>query len=453
MTKVAIVGGGVSGLAAAHYLARAGIPSRLFERRARLGGSIRTETAGGCLVEAGADSWLAAKDWMEGLLEELGLAGQAIDSNDSRRRTFVIRRGRPVPLPESMRLLAPAKPWQALSTPLLGPAAKARMALEWFRRPAAHPDRSVAAMVRDHFGDEAVEVLAQPLLAGVYGSPPEALSAECVVPQLVEYERRYGSILRGTFAERRRRSAGPLFRTLRDGMGALVEALERSAAHCCAVERGRVEALERDSRGWLLRLAEGSCRARRVVLAVPAFEAGRLLRAAAPELARLAGGIGYSSSVIAALIYRRAGFAHPLDGFGLLAPRAERASVAACTWVNSKFAGRAPAGRVLLRAFLTGDSAAKAMDEPDQSIAETAERELERWMGLAEPPLESRVYRLPRAMPRYGVGHRRLIDDIESKAAGLEGLHLAGNGYDGLGIPDCVRRSRRIATAIAREAA
>ena len=170
MSRVAIVGGGISGLSAAYYLGRHGIPCTLIEREQRLGGIVRTERFGDCLVEAGPDSWLAEKAWMLDLVRELGLGDQVMGSNDDRRRTYIVRRGRARPLPESMRLLAPSKPWQAATSGLFGLASKARMASEWFRRPRTLPERSVAEFVEDHFGREAVEYLAQPLLAGVYGS-------------------------------------------------------------------------------------------------------------------------------------------------------------------------------------------------------------------------------------------------------------------------------------------
>ena len=274
MKQVAIVGGGVSGLSAAYYLGRKGVASKLFEKRSRLGGTILTERLDGCLLEAGADSWLAEKTWMLDLARDLGIGSQVIGSNDSRRRTFVVRGGRLVPLPESMRLLAPSKPWQIATTPLLGLPAKMRFAVEWFRRPAEHGDRSVADFVRDHFGDEAVEYIAQPMLAGVYGSPPERLSANQVIPRFVDYERTHGSILRGVFANRQRNPPNPLFLTLRDGMGSLVAALEHAVSGTCEIVHDEVMRLERSVNGWHLHCAERSAVADTVVLATPAHEAG-----------------------------------------------------------------------------------------------------------------------------------------------------------------------------------
>ncbi len=453
MRPVTIIGGGISGLSAAYFLGCRGIPCRLFEQERRLGGLIRTERVGGCTVEAGPDSWLAEKRWMLDLVGELGLADQVVGSDDRRRRTFVVRRGRAVPLPDSMRLLAPARPWQVVTTGLFGAATKLRMAREWFRRPVSLPERSVAEFVRDHFGSEAVEYLAQPLLAGVYGSPPETLSADCVIPQFVEYEREYGSILKAAWKTRDRKApAPPLFLTLRDGMGTLVDALRRKLPENCEVIGQRARELSRSAAGWSVRLDAGSVEADAAIVATPAHEAGRLLSSADPWLSERLGRIAYTSSVVAGLVYPEDGFGHPLNGFGLLVPRAERATLAACTWVNTKFPNRAGPGKVLLRAFLAGDAAERAATSDDVSLLSKADAELRAWMGLRVAPEASRAYRWIKAMPQYSVGHKARVEQIEDRVRRHPGLHLAGNGYTGLGIPDCVRRSERIAGSIAADA-
>ena len=449
MPRVAIIGGGVSGLSAAYYLGRLGIPCTLIERRQRLGGIIRTERFGDCLVEAGPDSWLAEKAWMLELVRELGLGRQVIPSNDDRRRTYVVRHGRAVPLPESMRLLAPSRPWQAGTSRLLGLASKARMAGEWFRRPAKHPDRSVAQFVEDHFGREAVEYVAQPMLAGIYGCPPENLSANSVIPRFVEYERKHGSLLRGAWKNRHRQSKGALFLTLRDGMESLAGALRQHLPGTCRIVADEALDVRRSAAGWRVRAAQGAWEAADVIVATPACEAGRLLAAVDAALAERLQDITYTPSLVVALVYPQQGFGHPLDGFGLLIPRAEGGPVAACTWMNTKFAGRAGAGRVLLRAFLAGEAAAGLLGASDESVIALAAAELQRRMGIGTAPLVARAYRWPAAMPQYAVGHVTTVGRIGEALLRHPGLHLAGNGYAGLGIPDCVRRSERIAQEIA----
>lgn len=451
MRRVAIVGGGVSGLSAAYYLGRHGIPCTLIEREQRLGGIIRTERFGDCLVEAGPDSWLAEKAWMLELVRELGLGDQLVGSNDAERRTYVLRRGRPVPLPDSMRLLAPSKPWQAVTSSLFGAATKVRMAGEWFRRPETRPERSVAEFVDDHFGREAVEYIAQPMLAGVYGSPPEDLSADSVIPRFVEYERRHGSLLRGAWKNRHRRPDGALFLTLREGMESLTDALRRHLPANCEVVTDEVLAVQPGAAGWRVQAEGGAWEATDVIVATPACEAGRLLASVDAALAELLASIVYTSSVVVGLVYPQDRFDHALDGFGLLIPRAEGGSLAACTWMNTKFADRAGEGKVLLRAFLGGEAAERALGESDESVRELADAELRRWMGFGAALLEARSYCWPSAMPQYAVGHATKVSAIGEGLVRHPGLHLAGNGYAGLGVPDCVRRSERIARSIASE--
>lgn len=451
MLRVAIVGGGVSGLSAAYYLGRHGVPCTLIEREQQLGGIIRTDRFGDCLVEGGPDSWLAEKAWMLDLIREIGLGDQVIASNDERRRTYIVRHGRQVPLPESMRLLAPSRPWQAVTSRLFGFRSKARMAKEWFRRPETRPDRSVAEFVEDHFGPEAVEYIAQPMLAGVYGSPPENLSADSVIPNFVEYERKHGSLLRGAWKGRHMRPKRAQFLTLREGMQSLTDALRRHLPGNCEVVTDDVLAVRPSGAGWLVQARSSEWVASDVIVATPAHEAGRLLDAVDSALAERLRNIVYTSSVVVALVYPEQGFGHPLDGFGLLIPRAEGGTVAACTWTNTKFTGRAGAGKVLLRAFLGGEAAQAALEASDESVLELADAELRQWMGFQTARLASRAYRWPAAMPQYAVGHATRVRQIRAGLLRHPGLHLSGNGYGGLGIPDCVRRSERIASAIACE--
>lgn len=452
MKRVAIVGGGISGLATAYYLSRSGIGCTLFEQRAELGGLIRTEEVDGCLVEAGPDSWLAEKAWMLDLIRELGLGDQVVGSRDEQRRVFVVRDGRPRAVPESMGLLAPKKPWQLATTRLLSLGGKARFATEWLRRPRSFEERSVADFVLDHFGSEVLEYLAQPMLAGIYGSPPDKLSADEVIPRLVEYERRYGSVMRGAFRNRHRRPQGSLFQTLRDGLQTLVTAMERAIRPTCEVVHEGVAHVATSESGWRVRCEGTSLDFDDLVLATPAHEAGRLLAETASGLAALLGRIRYTSSVVAALVYPAADFGHALDGFGLLVPRCEGGSLAACTWVNTKFAGRAPADKILLRAFLAGESADRALRSDSDEVLREADAELRRWMGFRPPLTTGIVRRWERSLPQYAVGHKDVVIQLEDAARRFRGLHLAGNGYSGLGIPDCIRRSRGIAEAIAKHA-
>lgn len=453
--RAVIVGGGISGLAAAYYLSKAGIPSALIERRWRLGGVITTERIDGCLVEGGPDSFLAAKPWALELIRELGLESEVIGSNDHLRVTYVLRRGRLVPLPDGLMMMIPTRIAPMLATRLLSWRAKLRMGLELFRRPgrAAPADRSVADFVRDHYGQEAVDYLAEPLLAGVYGGDPRRLSVASVLPRFVELERRYGSLTRGVLAamkKARGEAAGkPLFQTLKGGLGRLTEAIERAIASSCERLQAEAETLERAGSGWRVKAGGEWIAAEAVVLACPAYEAAALLRGAAPELARELQAIPYSSSMTVALGYERAGFSHDLGGFGFLVPAKERERLVACTWVGTKFPYRVSDSRVLLRCFLGGAEDAAVLEESDEDVVAMVREELRRIMGVTETPVFARIHRWPRSMAQYTVGHGERVKRIEEQAAKLPGLHLAGNAYYGIGIPDCIRTGKQAAERIA----
>lgn len=453
---VVIVGGGISGLSAAYYLAKAGISSTIVERRGRLGGVIQTERAEGCVIEAGPDSFLAAKPWAMDLIRDLGLAGDVIASNDHLRVTYVVKGGRLKPLPEGLMMMVPTRILPLAFSPLLSWKTKLRMGLEWFRRPAGVPpeDRSVADFIEDHYGKEAVEYLAEPLLAGVYGGDPERLSVASVLTRFVELERKYGSLTKGVLAVRSNsalRSAGAteLFRTLKNGLGQLVEAITAAAGGYFTVVRGNVEAV---TPGWQVRI-DGEWRAAdHVILAAPAYEAASVLAGTAPELSRLLGEIEYSSSMTVALGYNRAELGHPLNGFGFLVPKKERKRLVACTWVGTKFSHRVPEDRAVLRCFFGGTDDS-ALRDSDEVITAAAREELETLMGVNAVPRFVRIARWPRSMAQYTVGHQARIERIESLVRRMPGLYLAGNAYTGIGIPDCVRMGKAAAEAIASQAA
>lgn len=448
MNGIAIVGGGISGLSAAYYLARANVPCTLIERRPRLGGVIRTDRVDGFLVEGGPDSFLASKPAALDLIRELGLESEVIGSNDRLRKTFIRRRGRMVPMPDGMQFLAPTRLAPILTTPLLGWGTKARMALEWFRKPRPAPagDRSVAQFVADHYGPEAVEYLAEPLLAGVYGGTPEDLSVESVLPRLVGIEAKYGSLGRGILAERAAaRSAGPpppVFLTLKNGLGSLIDALGRAIAGKVRVIHGEAEAAEPCESGYRLRVQGEWMGFESLGLAGEAHSSAKLAASIDPALAEQLAGIRYQSSTVVALGFESASFPRPLEGFGFLVPRRERRRVVACTFMGTKFDFRVPPGRLLLRCFVSG------VQKDDATLVALVLEELKDMLGLAGEPVFSRVYAWPEAMAQYNAGHRRRVEAIENRLGQRPRLHLAGNAFDGIGIPDCIRSGKRLAGSI-----
>lgn len=451
--KLAIVGGGITGLAAAHRaveLAREralALELAVIEARDRLGGTIATERADGFLVEAGPDSFLSEKPWALALCRRLAMEHRLVRTDDRFRKVFVWRAGRLYPLPDGFQLLAPTKLGPFVASRLFSWPGKLRMALDLVLPRGVNDDESLGAFVRRRLGREALERVAQPLVAGIYTADPDDLSLAATMPRFCELERRERSIVLGLWrANRKAPQSGTsgarwsLFVTFQDGMEELVIALASRVPPGSLLLRHRVREIERHGQGWRVVSAEGAAvEADHVVLATEAYTAGRLLRYIDPALATLLGEITYASSATVTLGYRRGDVPHPLDGFGFVVPRTERRAVLACTFSSVKYPGRAPDGHALLRCFLGGTLNEGMLQSDDGALVARAREELRQALGVTAEPVLTRVVRWPKAMPQYHVGHLGRVEAIGQCAAAIPGLHLAGGAYQGVGIADCVR--------------
>jgi oxygen-dependent protoporphyrinogen oxidase len=454
--KVVIIGGGISGLSTAYYLAKGGAASTILESRARLGGVIQTERVEGCTLEAGPDSFLSIKPAALELIADLGLSNDVIGSNDHLRVTFVRKNGRLVPLPDGLMMMVPTKILPLITTGLVSWGTKLRMGLEWFRAPKPKPgDESVAEFVEEHYGREAVDYLAEPLLSGIYGGNPSELSVRSVLPRFVELAERYGSLTRGVLAERakaaqRRTKAAPppLFRTLKGGLGQVVDAVAEAIQGKTEVRRGRAETVERAASGFRVKMDGDWLEADRLVVACEAHSGSALLGAVDARAAELLGMVPYSSSMTVALGFDAADFAKLPEGFGFLVPKKERRRLVACTWVGTKFSYRVPEGKIVARCFLGGMEDAGVLAERDDAIIAAVTAELREIAGITARPRFSRIARWPRSMAQYSVGHGQRVEELEARVAGIRGLYLAGNAYSGIGIPDCIRMGKMAAERI-----
>ena len=470
MKRVAIVGAGISGLAAAFSLERARregaeVEYALFERDARPGGVMRTDRVGGCLVEAGPDSFLTEKPWALTLCRDLGIDDQLIGSNDARRKTYIVSRGRLVTIPDGLQFMVPTRILPILTTRLFSLGSKLHMAQEWFCRPRPDgADESVASFVERHYGREMVERMADPLLAGVYGGEASRLSVRAVLPRFLEMEKKHGSLSRAMLrarkhAERRQGTPRPLFSSLKDGMQQLVDVLLTRLEPRALRLNTALQGLARRGERWQVTPTGGPAEEfDAVIVATPAYGAAELLRQAAPDLAAQLGGIRYSSSVTVALGYEAAKLSEVerrvlAEGFGFLVRRAERKRMLACTFVHNKFPHRAPEGWLLLRVFLGGANVedgegSSVLQLKDEEILRTVAEELRAILGLGTEAAFARVYRWPRAMAQYDVGHLERVAEIEQLRRRLPGLALAGNAYGGIGVPDCIRTGTEAVTSV-----
>jgi protoporphyrinogen/coproporphyrinogen III oxidase len=471
--RIAIIGGGIAGLAAAFELEKArgaGVPVSytLFESQPRLGGTLATEIVEGAVLERGPDSFITEKTAAAELCRELGLGESLIPSNDAARKTWIVVRNRLVPLPDGLMFLVPTRLIPTATTRLFSLGTKLRMALELLHPPRpAEGDESVAALVERHFGREAVDRLADPLLSGIYGGDAAQLSAQAVLPRLVEMERKHGSLTRGMLAAHRAMQAhgktsskakdrgAAIFTTLRGGMQQLVDALGSRLDPASIRTATPVNALARSGEAWAVRTASDARMFDAVIAALPAWAAGALLSAVDRELGEELGAIPYSSSITVNLVYDEKRLGALPEGFGFLVPASEGRAMLACTFAHRKFLGRTPPGKAVLRAFLGGARNEALLDEPDAALIQTVRRELSEILGAkivgsAVEPEIAQVSRWRRAMAQYAVGHRERVERIRTRVAALGGLRLAGNAYDGIGIPDCIRLGRQAARELER---
>jgi oxygen-dependent protoporphyrinogen oxidase len=460
MRRIAIIGGGISGLSAACALEqkrKAGLPLEyvVYEGAPRLGGVLVTERVDGCLVEAGPDSFLTEKPWATELCRQLGLGDQLIGSNDADRKTYILVNGRLVEMPDGLMFMVPTKLMPTVLSPLFSWKTKLRMAREWFHPPKkSTQDETVAEMVKRHYGEEMVDRLADPLLSGVYGGEASGLSVRAVLARFTEMEEKHGSLGRAMLAARRNMAQAsknpprPLFTSLRDGMQQMVDAILTLLPEQYLRSNAGVHDIQRQGQAWTV-----CCEARvepfdGVIVAVPAQNAAALLRSVCPDLASQLAAVRYSSSVTVTLGYGQSVRNSLPPGFGFLVPRSEGRRMLAATFVHNKFPHRAPPDRALIRCFLGGARDSQILESSHEQISHIVREELRAIIDLREEPLFARVYKWPGAMAQYGVGHLERLERMENLRQSLPALALAGNGYRGIGVPDCVRSGQDAAGRI-----
>jgi protoporphyrinogen/coproporphyrinogen III oxidase len=445
-----VCGGGVTGLAAAHGLARAGVPFVLLEGSSRWGGRIRTEHEDGFLLEAGPDSLLAQKPAALDLCRTLGIGGRLLPAREP-RTVYVLRRGRLHALPPGMASGVPSSVPAFLRSRLFSWPGKVRMALEPMvsaREDGA--DESIADFFRRRLGEEALDLVGEPLLAGIHAGNAERLSIQATMPRLVQLERRFGSLWRGLAPARRAPAPRAMFYTLLGGLQELVDAMVDTLPGTSLRAATPVRRLRREGAGFVVESDGYAVAARSVVLATPAPVSAQLLPLLDTEAAVALADIPFASTATVLLGYRRQDVEHPLDGHGLLIPRAEGLRTTACSFVSTKFGGRAPRDHVLLRAFVGGARDVDVLSMGTDGLRRTVQDELAPLLGLNGEPRLWRVYPWPAAMPQMEVGHAEHMAAVERRLSTLPGLFLAGAGLRGTGIPDAIGEGLATAAAVAR---
>lgn len=459
---IAIVGGGISGLATAYQLACEGVEFTLFEASGRLGGIVETVHREGFVIECGPDSWVTEKPWARELAVELGLEDQIIGSNDQWRRTYVQQGSQRfpqlVPIPDGMRMMVPGKWGPLLESPLFSWQAR----LAYLREPkraeelkAAAPagDESVADFVRRHFGEEVTSTVAGPLLAAVFGGDIAQLSVRAVMPAFVRMEAEQGSLVQA-FQKRAQINSESIFTTLVTGLGTLIDRMVARLPAAGLRLHQPVLRMEAAQGGWRITTASGSEQFDAVVLATPPNVTGALLKPAGDTGARMADLLPSqaTSAIVVALAFapEQAARLRVPRGFGFVVPavKTEEHPLLACTFVEQKFSGRVPPGAALLRGFFGGHTGGALLDETDEKLIERTRSQLARVLGPLPQTMETVVRRWPLSMPQYAVGHLDRMAELESMVQATPGLHVVGNAYHGVGLPDLIFQGRATARSI-----
>lgn len=466
--RLAVVGGGITGLSAAHRLVelaeRSGIRVRLslFEKSLRPGGVFGSEMVGDFLIERGADSFITNKPAGVDLCRRLGLEDELITTDARYRRSLILYRGRPVPTPVGFNLLAPARIGPMLTTPLLSWSGKFRMLQERFvPRRRSDEDESLADFVRRRFGPEFLERIVQPMVGGIYTSDPEKLSLKATLPRFPEMERRYGSLIKGMMKQAKAPQAASseqsasgarygLFVSLKKGMQQLIDALEqRISAYTFRRHGPEVTGIRRDGSHWFVATVDGQEQEfDGVVLAVSAPVAARLMQNVDSEVANSLKGFEYASSAIVVSGHNLSDSRHPLDAFGLVVPHCERRRILATSFLSRKFPDRAPEGKVILRTFVGGAMQPEEFEQSDEEMVKTVLGELKSIFGLSGTPDFAVVNRYPRGMPQFHVGHLDRVTRLEAELQTVSGLKLAGNYFYGVGLPDCIQSGEQAAESL-----
>lgn len=457
--RVCVIGGGISGLTAAYRLQQLGAEVELLEGASRGGGLLGTERVDDCVVETGPDSILTEKPWALSLAQELGLHDEIIATRRGQRGAFLVHRGKLQPIPAGFSLIAPADLGALARSPILSLQGKLRAACELVvpRGPAGQDDESLQSFVVRRLGRELFDNMAQPLAGGIYGADPSKLSLRATMPRFLDYERDYGSVIRGVRLKQLEAKNGDaqatsgarygLFAAFRGGMQAFIDALERQLG-ARLMTRRTVTSIEGDERGYRVEV-QGSFKGYdAVVVAVPSHVAARMLASFDPALSAELAEIEYASAATVTLRWKRSAIPHSLNAFGFVVPVVEHRGIIASTWASVKYEGRAPDDTALIRVFIGGHRGQHLVEYDDKELVALARRELEALLGVRAAPDWTMVRRYVRAMPQYHLGHLARV----ARIARLEQAHarfaLAGNAYRGVGIPDAVKSGEDAAQRI-----
>jgi oxygen-dependent protoporphyrinogen oxidase len=458
--RVAVVGGGISGLAAANALCDAGIDVTIYEASSRFGGKIATDRVDGFTIERGADSFVVSRPRILDLCKELGLESELMPPDPRHRGAFISRHGHLHPIPEGFSGLVPTKFRPILTTRLLSPLGKLRMLME-LSLPVNHTaeDESLQAFVIRRFGKEAYFRMLEPLLTGISASDGHDISLVATFPHWKTAELEHGSVIRGILAARPGQTSTPRvtgFLSLRNGMSSLVTALEhrlRSAGAQLFTGATVQDLVAGVEGGYTLTVDEGSATQLMtfdgVIFALPAWEAATILETIEPDASAALRDIPQRSSGVVSLGYTQPSIGPRLKGTGYLIPRIEGRPASGTTYSSAKWHNRAADGTTLIRVYFGRGKGQEVLQHADDQLVAVAQEELRQTLGITEAPATVHVTRWTNSMPQYTIGHLDRVSTITQLIAGHRGLALAGNMLRGIGVPICVQNGETAAEEVA----
>ena len=478
MKRVVIIGAGIGGLSAALNLEQKavlkgkGLEIVLLERKERIGGNIRSERVDGFLVEGGPDCFLSEKPWTMELCKKLGLGNKLLPTNEANKRTYVLSGGRLHELPEGVILMVPTKVMPFLRSSLISVPGKIRMGLEYFvPKKKSGEDESLGDFVTRRLGKEALDKIAEPLIAGIHGGDPGTMSVRASFPKFVKMEEQYGSLIRGMLAKMRQMqgarkstaSSQPggrggatgakgrvtMFMTLKDGLSELVEKLVERLEMTTIKIGVSVSRVEVKDNGYQVIIEGGEIiQCDSVIVATPAYAASGILTELDKELSAMLNTIPYVSTATVSLGFKKKDIKMALDGFGFVIPREENKRIMAASWVSVKFPYRAPDDSVLIRCFVGGAKNEEMVFLSDEKIARVVMEDLKEIMGIEAEPVFKRIFRWHKAMPQYTIGHEERVAALEERVDKYPGLYLSGSAYHGVGLSDCIRMGEETAAKV-----
>jgi len=452
--KVIIVGGGITGLSTAYFLqetfkeAQQALKIMVIEGSARLGGKITSARVDDFVIEGGPDSFITQKKGGIALIEQLGLTDRLVQTHPVNKAVYILKGGKLVPMPQGFNLMVPGQIMPFALSPLISWPGKIRMGMDLFiPKRTETTDESIGAFVRRRLGEEAVQLFAEPILAGIFAGDADKLSMKAAFPQFAMLEQKYGSLIKGMLKRQQiakeQGAAAPkwsMFVTMKEGLSSIIAGLKDKLDQC-EIRTGRpVTGISHLQSGFEVQVGETQETADALVVTTPTYKTAEWLAPWKANLSKLLDEMTYVSTATISLGFRQKDVKHPLNGFGFVIPRREGSQLMASTWSSTKFPGRAPKDHVLIRLFAGGAHREAILDQDDAGLITTAREELKGIMGIDAEPVVARAFRWHRANPQYHVGHLDWVAKIEKECQQHPGLFLCGAAYRGVGIPDCIQQ-------------